>query len=169
MRYTIRDARPGDAEELLAIYAPFVTDTTVSFELEVPSVEEFAARIERTAARFAYLVAEDAATGAIAGYAYNSTFRSRPAYDRASEISIYIAPEHQGHGLGSRLLDELEDRMRAQGMRMSEACITSDNAGSVAFHEHHGYRVCGEQHTCGYKFARWLSIIWMEKDLMPEA
>ena len=67
--------------------------------------------------------------------------------------------------LESKSLDELENRMRAQGMRMSEACITSDNAGSVAFHERHGYRVCGEQHTCGYKFGRWYDMVWMEKIL----
>ena len=165
MRYTIRDARPEDAADLLAIYAPFVTDTTVSFELEVPSLEEFTRRIERTSARYAYLVAEDAETGEVAGYAYNSSFRSRPAYDFASEISIYLAPAHQRHGLGSQLLDELERRMREQSMRMSEACITSDNAGSIAFHERHGYRICGEHHTCGYKLGQWLSVTWMEKDL----
>lgn len=165
MGYIIRDARPEDAAELLAIYTPFVTDTTVTFELEVPSLEEFSRRVERTSARYAYLVAEDTESGTLAGYAYNSSFRSRPAYDFASEISIYLAPVHQRCGLGSHLLKELERRMREQGMRMSEACITSDNVGSIAFHERHGYRICGEHHTCGYKLGRWLSVTWMEKDL----
>lgn len=165
MRYIIRDARPEDAAELLAIYTPFVTDTTVSFELKVPSLEDFSQRVRRTSERYAYLVAEDTETGKLVGYAYNSSFRSRPAYDFASEISIYLAPAHQRRGLGSRLLKELESRMREQGMRMSEACITSDNVGSIAFHERHGYRICGEHHTCGYKLGRWLSVTWMEKDL----
>lgn len=80
MPYLIRPARVDDAGELLAIYAPFVTDTTVSFETEVPSVEEFRARIERGLSSFAYLVAVDEQTGSIAGYAYYGPFRSRPAY-----------------------------------------------------------------------------------------
>lgn len=141
MSYRIRTATPADAASLLAIYAPYVTDTCVSFELEVPTVEEFGQRIQATLDRAAYLVAEDSDSGAIAGYAYNGSFRSRPAYDWASEISIYLAPEHQGHGLGSALLDALEELMRLQGVRMSEACITSSNTGSITFHERHGYRV----------------------------
>ena len=102
MPYLIRPARVDDAGELLAIYAPFVTDTTVSFETEVPSVEEFRARIERGLSSFAYLVAVDEQTGSIAGYAYYGPFRSRPAYAWSVEISIYLAAEHRGNGLGAR-------------------------------------------------------------------
>ena len=132
MSYRIRAAAVADAASLLAIYAPYVTDTCVSFELEVPTVEEFERRIQATLDRAAYLVAEDSDSGAVAGYAYNGSFRSRPAYNWASEISIYLAPGHQGHGLGSALLDTLEELMRLQGIRMSEACITSTNTGSIA-------------------------------------
>ena len=167
MSYRIRTATPADAASLLAIYAPYVTDTSVSFELEVPTVEEFGQRIQATLNRAAYLVAADSDTGAVAGYAYNGSFRSRPAYDWASEISIYLAPEHQGHGLGSTLLDALEELMRLQGIRMSEACITSSNTGSITFHERHGYRVCGEHTACGFKLGQWLSVTWMEKQLLP--
>lgn len=167
MAYRIRAAEPADAAELLAIYAPFVTNSCVSFELTVPSVDEFAARIARARAHAAYIVAEDAASGALCGYAYNGTFRARPAYAWASETSIYLAPAHQGHGLGSLLLDTLEELMRLQGIRMSEACITSTNTGSIAFHERHGYRHCGEHTNCGYKLGQWLSVTWMEKQLLP--
>lgn len=166
MSYRIRTATPADAAALLAIYAPYVTDTSVSFELEVPTVEEFGQRIQVTLDRAAYLVAEDSDSSAVAGYAYNGSFRSRPAYDWASEISIYLAPEHQGHGLGSTLLDALEELMRLQGVRMSEACITSSNTGSIAFHERHGYRMCGEHTACGFKLGQWLSVTWMEKQLL---
>lgn len=167
MPYYIRTAQAEDAPNLLRIYAPFVSDTCVSFEVAVPTIEDFTARIEAGVRNRAYIVAVDDATGEIVGYAYNGSFRARHAYDWASELSIYLAPEHQGHGLGSIMLDTLEELMRAQGIRMSESCITSDNVGSIAFHRRHGYRVCGEHTACGYKLGKWLSVTWMEKQLLP--
>lgn len=167
MPYRIRPARVDDAAELLAIYAPFVTDTTVSFETEVPSAEEFRARIERGLASFAYLVAVDEQTGAVAGYAYYGPFRSRAAYRWSAELSIYLAPDHRRCGLGGALLEELERCMKDQGIHSSIACITSSNKGSIAFHEKHGYRVCGTHTACGYKLGRWLDITWMQKQIIP--
>lgn len=167
MAYRIRAAEQADAAALLAIYAPYVTDTCVSFETEVPTVDEFAARIRAAREHAAYVVVEDAETGTPVGYAYNGAFRARPAYAWTSETSIYLAPAAQGQGLGSVLLDALEELMRLQGVRMSEACITSTNSGSIAFHERHGYRVCGEHTACGYKLGQWLSVTWMEKRLLP--
>lgn len=167
MPYRIRLATPADAPELLAIYAPYVTDTCITFETDIPTLADFTQRIERGLAQFAYIVAVDTASGRPVGYAYNGTYRVRPAYDWSSETSIYLAPEHQGRGLGSALLQTLEELMRVQGIRMSEACITSTNASSILFHERHGYRTCGEQRFCGYKLGQWLSVTWMEKQLLP--
>ncbi|OUP10465.1 GNAT family N-acetyltransferase [Collinsella sp. An2] len=167
MPFRIRIATPHDAEELLAIYAPFVTDTTVSFETEVPGIAEFRDRIEEHLRETTHLVLEDLDKGCIAGFAYNSSFREREAYRWASETSIYLDGPYQARGLGGVLLAALEGLMRAQGIRMSEACITSDNSASIAFHEHHGYRICGEHTTCGYKMGQWLSVTWMEKQLLP--
>lgn len=167
MAYQIRTASPADAEALLRIYAPFVTDTVVSFEFDVPSVEEFRRRIEATRTDFAYLVAEDTETGEIAGYAYYSTLRGRPAYQWSAETSIYLAPAHQGRGLGAQLLDRLERLMARQGIALAVACITSENTGSIAFHERQGYRLCGTFDNCAFKLGRWLSVTWMEKQLLP--
>lgn len=167
MSFRIRIATPDDAEELLGLYAPYVRDTTISFETEVPTVEEFRGRIEEHLENTCHLVLEDADAGRAAGFAYNSTFRARPAYRWASETSIYISGAYQGRGLGAILLEALEDLMRAQGVRMSEACITSSNTASIAFHRSCGYRLCGEQASCGYKLGTWLSITWMEKQLLP--
>ena len=165
MPYYIRTATLADAPAILAVYAPFVEHTDVSFEISVPSVEEYEARIRQKLEHSTFLVVADEASSRVVGFAYNGSFRERPAYDWASEISIYLAPEHQGCGLGSVLLDALEELMRAQGVIMSEACITSSNEGSVAFHAKHGYAVCGEHHACGYKLGRWLDVTWMEKQL----
>lgn len=169
MSYFIRTATPSDAVGVLAVYAPYVEHTTVSFEVNVPSVNEYAQRIEHKLASTTFIVLVDEPTGEIAGFAYNGSFRERPAYDWASEISIYLSPEHHGRGLGSILLETLEALMRAQGVVMSEACITSSNASSIAFHAKHGYAFCGEHHRCGYKLGTWLDVTWMEKQLNEAA
>lgn len=165
MPYFIRTATLADAPAVLAVYAPFVEHTDVSFEISVPSIAEYEARIRQKLEHSTFLVVVDEASSRVVGFAYNGSFRERPAYDWASEISIYVAPEHQARGLGSVLLDALEELMRAQGVIMSEACITSTNEGSVAFHAKHGYAVCGDHHACGYKLGRWLDVTWMEKQL----
>lgn len=165
MPYFIRTATLADAPAVLAVYAPFVEHTAVSFEISVPSVAEYETRIRQKLEHSTFLVVVDQSSSRVVGFAYNGSFRERPAYDWASEISIYVAPEHQARGLGSVLLDALEELMRAQGVIMSEACITSTNEGSVAFHAKHGYAVCGEHHACGYKLGRWLDVTWMEKQL----
>lgn len=165
MPYFIRTATLADAPAILAVYAPFVENTDVSFEISVPSIAEYEARIRQKLEHSTFLVVVDEASSRVVGFAYNGSFRERPAYDWASEISIYVAPEHQARGLGSVLIDALEELMRAQGVIMSEACITSTNEGSVEFHAKHGYAVCGEHHACGYKLGRWLDVTWMEKQL----
>lgn len=167
MSYKIRPATLDDAAELLAIYAPYVSGTTISFELEVPSVSEFAERIRLKSDHYSYIVAEDADDGSLAGYAYCDTLRSRPAYQWAAEISIYLSSAHQGKGLGRRLLTALERLMAAQGIVLSVACITSSNDSSIAFHRKMGYTVCGEFHDCAFKLGTWLGITWMEKKLLP--
>ena len=95
-------------------------------------MEEFRARIERGLSSFAYLVAVDEQTGSIAGYAYYGPFRSRPAYAWSVEISIYLAAEHRGNGLGGTLLGALEACMRAQGVHTSIACITTRSMGTAS-------------------------------------
>lgn len=167
MPYYLRTATPADAAEVLAVYRPYVEQTAISFEVVSPTVDEYAERIAQKLAHTTFIVAVDDVTDAIAGFAYNGSFRERPAYNWASEISIYLAPKHQGKGLGSVLLDTLEELMRAQGVVMSEACTTSNNADSIAFHAKHGYAVCGEHHRCGFKLGSWLDVTWMEKELSP--
>lgn len=101
----IRPASPADAPAMLAIYAPYVRNTAVSFELEPPSQEEFAGRVTHTLARFPWLAA--VRNGEIVGYCYASPFHPRAAYAWAAESSLYLAPQVHGQGLGTRLYAEL--------------------------------------------------------------
>ena len=181
MPYQIRTATPGDAAAILAVYAPYIERTTVSFELAVPAADEFAGRIAETLERYAYLVLEelpdgnaacgltvpDAADRAarIVGFGYYGAFGHRAAYQWSAETSIYLAPELCGRGLGAVLIDALERLMATQGIVNAEACICAENAGSIAFHERHGYTQRALVPSCAHKLGRWLGIVWLEKRL----
>ena len=170
----IRTAAADDAAALLAIYAPYVEQTAITFEYEVPSLEEFRRRIIHTLQRYPYLVAEE--NGEILGYAYTSPFGERAAYSWAVETSIYLWQDVRGKGLGKRLYHSLEDISRAQHVQSLYACIAYPDAddahltgNSVAFHTHLGYTSVGRFPHCGYKFGTWYNMTWMEKPLGDHA
>lgn len=172
MNVTVRAARPTDASALLEIYAPYVEQTAITFEYDVPTEEEFARRISDTLSRYPYLVAQS--EEGILGYAYASTFYGRKAYDWCAEVTVYISREHRGQGLGKLLYRKLEALLQAQGILNLYACIavppahvkdeylTSD---SHDFHLHLDYHLAGTFYQCGYKFNRWYDMVWMEKHL----
>lgn len=157
----IRTAVAGDVPGMLAVYAPYVLRTCYTFEYEVPTVAEFTRRVTQTMEQCPWLVWEE--DGKILGYAYGGQKFSREAYRWCAEISIYLAPQAQGRGVGKKLYAVLEQILFAQGYRVIYAVITSDNPGSIAFHERLGYRVAAEFSGCGYKFGRELGTVWMEK------
>ncbi len=168
---TIRPATPDDAAALLNIYAPYVTDTAITFEYEVPTLEDFRRRIEMTLRTHPYLVMERG--GDIVGYAYTGQLGSRAAYAWAAETSIYLRQDCRRGGLGTRLYHALEDASRAQNMQVLYACIAAPvsdcdphlTRASIDFHTRRGYTVAGTFHRCGYKFGTWYDVVWMEKRL----
>lgn len=166
----IREAVPDDAAALLAIYTPYVKETAITFEYEVPSVAEFRARIEKTKKKYPYLVA--ICDGKVAGYAYAGAFKERAAYDFAVETSIYVKQGLRRSGIGGMLYAALEKELREMGIQNMEACIGVPEVedeyltcDSVHFHEHLGFRMVGEFYKCGFKFGRWYNMAWMEKHI----
>lgn len=164
----IRTAEFSDAERLVEIYAPYVVQTAISFEYEVPSVEEFRDRIKNVLKKYPYIVAEQ--DGHIVGYAYAGAFKAREAYDWSVETSIYVDITTQHQGIGGRLYEELEKILKRMNILNMNACIGYPKVedehltrNSVAFHEHLGFQMVGEFHDCGYKFGRWYDMVWMEK------
>lgn len=164
----IRVASTGDAEEILKIYAPYVQETAITFEYDIPDLTEFRSRIEKTLEKYPYIVALK--SGEILGYAYTGAFIARRAYDWAVETSIYIKKGKKGMGIGKTLYKALEDISKAQHITNMNACIAYPEAedeylskNSAEFHEHLGYAMAGKFHKCGYKFGRWYNMIWMEK------
>ena len=145
---TIRCATPDDAEALRRIYAPYVLETAVTFECEVPTVGEFAARIAKTLERYPYLVAE--CDGIVRGYAYAGPFKQRTAYDWSTELSVYVERDVRGRGIGRSLYTELENQLGAMGLINLYASIATAGRDdeyvtfdSIYFHERMGFSFIG--------------------------
>ena len=146
----IRIATEADIRQMLAIYAPYIENTTITFEYHVPSEEAFGERFRKLTAQFPWLVWEE--NGKILGYAYGSAPFERDAYRWCAEDSVYLLPEAQGKGIGTRLCLALEKILFYQGYRRIYALITAENEKSITFHRKLGYTLRAELPGAGYKF-----------------
>lgn len=159
----IRVATSADASALAAIYTPYVQETTITFDYDVPSEADFVQRIEETLRTYPYYLAEE--NGVILGYAYAHAYKERAAYDWAVEVSVYVDREKRGNGAGKRLYQALEETLAKQNVAILTACITGGNQGSIDFHEKLGYQEVANFPRIGYKFDQWLDVIWLQKFL----
>lgn len=164
----IRAVTEEDAPRLLDIYSHYVLNTAITFEYDVPSEEEFRARIRGTLGRYPYFAAER--DGEVVGYAYAGRFHPRKAYDYAAEGSIYIDKSAHGQGIGRELYSALELALKMQNVVNLVACIAcTENEdeyltkNSVNFHAHMGYTEVGRFRDYGYKFGRWYDMVYMDK------
>lgn len=157
----IRFATAGDVPAMLEIYRPYVANTCYSFEYTPPTQEEFAQRLTEYTRQLPWLVWEE--DGKVLGYAYGSLPFTRQAYAWCGEVSIYLAPEIQGKGIGKKLYVLLEEILWRQGYRVIYSLITTENQHSLEFHRRMGYQITATFPDCGWKFGRWLGIVWMEK------
>lgn len=152
----IRDARQNDAEVVLAIYAPFVRETAVSFEVVPPTAGEMRNRISESTWRWPWLVAE--VDGAIAGYAYARPFRTRMAYQFTVETTVYVGPDFHRRGVATCLMQQLLNRLETAGHHLAVAGIALPNDGSVALHERLGFSRVGMFPSVGRKFRAWHDV-----------
>lgn len=166
----IRMATPADADKLLSIYSYYVKNTAVTFETEIPSVEEFQNRIREIRKSFPYYVAEK--DGKILGYAYASTFKTRAAYAWDSELSIYIDKDIHRQKIGSLLLDAIESTLTRQGIINLYAVIADTPRDtqylpkeSISFHKKHGFIKEGRLSKTGSKFGEWFDTVYLVKHL----
>nr|WP_295946720.1 GNAT family N-acetyltransferase [uncultured Agathobaculum sp.] len=161
----LRPATEDDAAEMLALYAPYVIQTTVSSEYEPPSLEEFLGRMRSYTTRLPWLTCT--VDGEIVGYGYASPHRTRAAYQWSVETSIYVAPEWHRHGIAGAIYAALFELLSMQGYYNIYVGITSPNERSMKFHKAMGFIISGAYQESMYKFGQWRDVLWMGKSLRP--
>jgi phosphinothricin acetyltransferase len=161
MEKLIRSVERSDAPAIRDIYAPFVSGSATSFEVEPPDAAEMERRIQEQRDRYPWLVYE--ADGAVLGYAYASPHRAaRKAYQWCVEVSIYIHEDARRRGIGRALYGSLFDLLRGQGYVNAYAGITLPNPGSLRLHESMGFAPIGVYPRIGFKFGTWHDVIWLQ-------
>lgn len=161
--HRVRRARADDAAACAAIYAPYVEQTAITFELHAPSPEEFEQRIASAQHMHDWLVLEDGA--AIAGYAYGGVFNRRAAYRFSCEVSVYLQMGRRRTGGGRALYEALFARLAQRGYRTAVAGMTLPNEASVGLHRAMGFREVGTYRGIGYKLGRWHDVAWMQAQI----
>lgn len=156
----LRLAAAEDAEAILNIYKTYIENTRVTFEIEVPTIEEFRERMERITDRFPWIVCE--IDGRIVGYAYGSKHGERAAYRWSADLSVYIRENYHRYGVGTALYTVLLELLRKQGYYTVYAGVATPNPKSEAFHTDFGFRNLGEFKNAGYKLGRWCGVSWYE-------
>jgi phosphinothricin acetyltransferase len=166
-RPIVRPATGDDARACAEIYAPYVTDTPITFELEPPSVEEMRARIEKACERHAWVVIED--RGRVVGYAYGGVLNPRPAYRWSCEVSVYVELGRRRSGAGRALYEHLFERLASRGLLMAVAGMTLPNEASVGLHRAMCFEPVGVYRRIGFKHGRWHDVAWCQRQLSPGA
>lgn len=161
---TIREATPDDAAQIHAIYAPIVSTTTISFELDPPSVDEIRQRILHTPPKLPWLVCE---RDGILGYAYASQHRSRAAYQWSVDVSVYVHEQARRMHIGRALYTALFKILALQGFFNAYAGIALPNPASVGIHESLGFVPVGVYRGVGYKLGAWHDVGWWQLSLQP--
>lgn len=161
----IRLVQPSDAAGILAIYEPYIRDTSLTFETEVPAITSFSERINQYMENWPWLVWED--QGLITGYAYASKYRDRAGYQWSIECSVYISNDRFRSGIASQLYRTLFAILKEQGYRNVYAVINLPNDPSIHFHEKLGFRHFATYENVGYKLGRWKNVGWWQLQLNP--
>lgn len=167
MAPNIRLASVEDAADIVAIYAPIVRHTAISFELEPPTVQVMQQRIAATLTHYPWLVCEHREK--VMGYVYASQHRVRAAYQWSVDVSVYIHPDSRRNGVGRALYTALFRLLTLQGYYNAYAGITLPNAASVSLHETLGFEAIGVYRDVGYKLDTWHDVGWWQLRLCTDA
>lgn len=167
MSVLIRNAMPEDAAAIVEIYAPYVLHTGISFETEVPSVDEYRRRIQKTIEFFPFFVLEE--DGIVVGYSYAHFFRERKAYQWQVEPSIYVRQDKHRRGYARLLYDRLIKALTKQGFCEIISVIGCPNEPSEKLHQAFGFQLVAEFPKAGFKTGRWYDVKYYSLQLNPRA
>jgi L-amino acid N-acyltransferase YncA len=161
--FVMRNASERDAGACAAIYAPYVTDTAVTFELDPPTAAQMAERIATASQGHAWLVLQD--EGRVVGYAYAGRSHARAAYRWACEVSVYLEMGRRRTGGGRAIYEALFTQLLARGYRTAIAGMTLPNEASVGLHRAMGFEPVGTYRDIGFKQGAWHDVAWMQRVL----
>lgn len=153
----IRKVTIQDAQTIADIYNVYVLNSVATFETEPVTLQEMCRRIEEISAKYPYLVYEE--DGKILGYCYAHSWKTRAAYSRTLETTVYVAAVSQKRGIGKELMKHLIDECRQTGAHVLIACVTGGNEGSVTLHQKLGFRQASHFRQVGKKFGSWLDVV----------
>jgi L-amino acid N-acyltransferase YncA len=156
----IRRALPADLPAVAGIYGREALEGHATFDLEPRPMGLWE---EKLAGDDHFLVAVH--DGSVAGYATSGAFRPKPAYGRTRETTVYVAPGHQGLGVGRRLYDALLALLVDDGVHLVVAAVAQPNDASMALHRACGFEVVGTMREVGRKHERWIDVTWLQKVL----
>ena len=156
----IRYASESDVPKILGIYKPYIENSPITFETEVPGHKEFLIRFNNITKVYPWLVCE--VNGAVIGYAYASQLRERSAYKWSVELGIYIDESFQGKGIGRALYEKLIEILTEQGFYNAFAGITLPNTASIKLHESLGFTKVGIYKNVGFKSGKWHDVVWYQ-------
>ncbi len=159
----IRMAKETDAEEILAIYAPYITKSVITFEFEIPNIDDFKKRIREISSEYPYLVC--LIDGKIVGYAYAHRQMERAAYQWNAELSAYIDEGFVSCGIGKALLNALLEILKLQNVQNVYGGMTCPNIKSENLQRRLGFELLGTYHNTGYKCDQWHDVMWFEKQI----
>ena len=161
----IRDASDGDLKSILSIYSYYVRETAISFDLEIPDIDDLKREMHDIRSRYPYFVAEY--DGTVIGFAYAHRFREKSGFNWDVELTVYLSHNRRGEGIGTLLYGKLIEALKPLGYRNAYVSITGDNEQSLIMHEKFGFRkVCTLGNTA-YKMGRWHDLVIMSKQLCP--
>lgn len=161
----VRLAHPDDAEQIAAIYAPFVRDRHTSFETEPPDAAEMARRISGTLRTHPWLVWDR--DGAVLAYLYAASHRPRAAYQWSVETTIYVKDGMRRSGIGRKLYEALFRVLELQRFQVAYAGVALPNPASVGLHEALGFVPVGVYRAAGFKHGRWHDVGWWQRLIRP--
>ena len=161
----IRPIRMDDIPACVTLYNRYITETTVTFELQPLTGEQFADRVRRITRRYPYFVYEDEESGRVIGYAYLDCYSEREAYRFTCDLSIYLDMDVRGRGIGRALYEAIEAEAYRRGFYTVVAIVTGENTASMAFHEAMGFEKMADFAHLGHKFGRWLGVRYYRKNL----
>ena len=162
---SFRFATENDAEKILAIYKPYVENTTITFEYNVPTIEKFRERIREILKDYPYIVCEYG--NEIVGYAYAHRIWSRAAYQWDAELSIYTNEKYAGNGIGKKLYGILLEILKLQNVVNVYGLLTYPNKSSEKLHNYFGFKKVAFFENVGFKFGKWIGVTWFEKAINP--